>query len=284
MTDNGHSDSHDQRLDELVREFRDTDSEEREPVRLRLLEENPDLRGELESLFADHDQREQRLDELFGQFDDADPEERESLRARMLEENPDLRQELEFLFADHDQMATLATSGRPAFDDAADLTPGSQVDDFEVIETLARGGMGVVYKARDLTLNRLVALKMIRGDLLLSRKARKRFSGEAKLTAQLEHPNIVRVYRVGEYEGSPYFAMQLVEGSHLGERVKQQAFTPRKIASTMKIVAQALQAAHDCGILHRDLKPATFFSPAKTFPWSPISAWRRCSSRTATPR
>lgn len=266
MTDNSHSDSRDRRLDELAREFRDTDAEEREPVRTRLLEENPHLHKELKSLFADHEQREQRLDELFGQFDDADPKERESLRERMLEENPDLRQELELLFADHDQLATLTTAERPAFDDAAELTPGSQVDDFEVLETLARGGMGVVYKARDLTLNRLVALKMIRGDLLLSRKARQRFSVEAKLTAQLEHPNIVRVYRVGEYEGSPYFAMQLVEGAHLGERAKQQAFTPRQIASTIKIVAQALQAAHDAGILHRDLKPANILLTREDVP------------------
>jgi serine/threonine-protein kinase len=128
--------------------------------------------------------------------------------------------------------------------------------DHELLEEIGRGGMGVVYKARQRSLNRLVALKMIlRGDLASSADLA-RFRGEAESAARLEHPNIVPVYEVGECDGQAFFTMQLVEGSTLRERAAQGPLPPRDAARYLAAISRAIDFAHQRGVLHRDLKPS----------------------------
>ena len=132
---------------------------------------------------------------------------------------------------------------------------GPSIPGYEILGELGRGGMGVVYKARHTRLNRLVALKMILGesadgDSLL------RFQGEAEAVAQLAHPNIVQVYEVGEHHGQPYFSLEFVAGGSLDRYLKSTPQPPRASAGLVRVLALAMQTAHDKDIVHRDLKPA----------------------------
>lgn len=137
------------------------------------------------------------------------------------------------------------------------------VADFEILGELGRGGMGIVYKARQLSLNRTVALKvMLRGDFATEAE-RARFRAEAEAAAQLKHPNIVQIFEVGEWrdensnsEPLPYFSMSLIEGEPLSRRIAEGPLPPREAARIVALVARAIQHAHDQGIVHRDLKPS----------------------------
>jgi len=125
-----------------------------------------------------------------------------------------------------------------------------------VIERLiAKGGMGVVYRARHRLLGRTVALKVIRSDGPLSREVMERFQAEAIAAAGLEHPGIVPLYEVGVHEGQPFIAMAFVEGESLANRIKESCLAPREAARIMERVARAVAHAHQKGIIHRDIKP-----------------------------
>ena len=126
---------------------------------------------------------------------------------------------------------------------------------FELLNEIARGGMGVVYKARDTKLNRIVALKMIIAGKLATEEEKFRFNLEAEAAAKLDHPGITPVYEVGEHEGQPYFAMKLVEGGSLADRLDEFLSDPKKAASLVAEIAHAIHHAHQRGTLHRDLKP-----------------------------
>jgi len=128
--------------------------------------------------------------------------------------------------------------------------------DYELIEELGRGGMGVVYRARQLSLPREVAIKMMRLDRLDSATDRERFRAEAEAIARLDHPGIVPVYEVGEVDGQPYFSMKYVRGRTLADRLQEGPLAPREAARILAGVARAIDAAHRCGVLHRDLKPS----------------------------
>lgn len=133
--------------------------------------------------------------------------------------------------------------------------------DYEILEEIARGGMGVVYKARQISLDRTVALKTIlRG--LASKEFILRFRSEAATAANLQHPNIVAIHEVGVHQGENYLAMDYVDGPNLAEHVGQQPLPPKQAALHVKVIAQAIQFAHDRNVLHRDLKPANILIDA----------------------
>ena len=127
--------------------------------------------------------------------------------------------------------------------------------DYELLEEIARGGMGVVYKAKQTSLNRIVAVKMILAGQLASEADIRRFHTEAEAAANLQHPNIVAIHEVGEHEGRHYFSMDYVEGKNLAGLVREGPLPPTTAAQLVKTIAEAIQYAHQRGILHRDLKP-----------------------------
>jgi tetratricopeptide (TPR) repeat protein/tRNA A-37 threonylcarbamoyl transferase component Bud32 len=130
-----------------------------------------------------------------------------------------------------------------------------RLGDYELLEEVARGGMGVVYKARHVKLNRIVALKMILGGRFASPGVMGRFQLEARAAAALNHPGIVPVYDVGEVEGQPYFTMAFVDGGSLQQLLAAGPLSSETAARVLLRIAEAVQCAHDKGIIHRDIKP-----------------------------
>jgi tetratricopeptide (TPR) repeat protein/predicted Ser/Thr protein kinase len=128
--------------------------------------------------------------------------------------------------------------------------------DYQLLEEIARGGMGVVYKARQVSLNRTVAVKMILAGQLAGPAEVQRFRGEAEAAANLNHPNIVAIHEIGQQGGQHFFSMDYVEGQNLAQFVGQKPLPPREAAKYLKTIAEAIQYAHERGILHRDLKPS----------------------------
>jgi WD40 repeat protein/serine/threonine protein kinase len=127
---------------------------------------------------------------------------------------------------------------------------------YELLQELGRGGMGVVYKARQVPLNRVVALKVIRDSAHASPQALPRFQVEAQSLARLQHPHIVQIFEVGLAKGCPYFSMEFVEGGDLRRKLAANPMPPREAAQMMETLARAVHAAHLRNIVHRDLKPA----------------------------
>jgi serine/threonine-protein kinase len=127
---------------------------------------------------------------------------------------------------------------------------------YEVLEEVGRGGMGVVYKARQQRLQRLVALKMVlRGDHA-STQDLARFRAEAQAVAQLQHPRIVQIFEVGEQDGCPYLCLEHVEGGSLARKINGTPQPAREAATLVRDIAEAVEHAHGKGIIHRDLKPS----------------------------
>jgi hypothetical protein len=156
--------------------------------------------------------------------------------------------------------ATEPTSAAPVPPDWP-VVPG-----YEVLGELGRGGMGVVYKARQLRLNRLVALKLVRADAEIVPAQRPRFLVEGEALARLQHPNVVQIHDVGFWRGQPYFALELVEGGSLAARLAGKPLPAREAGRLVACLAQAVQAAHAQNIVHRDLKPANVLLTADGVP------------------
>jgi serine/threonine protein kinase/tetratricopeptide (TPR) repeat protein len=144
----------------------------------------------------------------------------------------------------------------PAEEAASDPQHLGRLERYVLLEEIARGGMGAVFKARQKGLNRLVALKMIIGGQFASREHVLRFRAEAEAAAQLHHPNIVAIHETGELDGQPFFSMEYIEGRHLGDLVRDGPLPGCRAATYARKIAEAVHFAHEQGILHRDLKPS----------------------------
>jgi WD40 repeat protein/tetratricopeptide (TPR) repeat protein len=202
-------------------------------------------------------------------------------RERLLAEHPDLAADLASFFADQDAVLPVAAPLRglitPAEAERPTPTPAEtgaypapgtvrHFGDYELEAEIARGGMGVVYKARQVSLDRPVALKMILAGHLASADDVRRFQTEAGAAANLDHPCIVPIHEVGEHDGQHYFSMKLIEGRSLSENLAYYADKPRAAAQLLVQVARAVQHAHQRGILHRDIKPGNILVDAQGEP------------------
>ena len=137
---------------------------------------------------------------------------------------------------------------------------------YEILSELGRGGMGIVYKARQLRLNRLCALKMILSGEHTDAESRARFLAEAETIARLRHPNVVQIYGLGEHDGRPYFEMEYIEGGSLAQRLNDTPWASRPAAQMVAVLARAIGDAHRQGVVHRDLKPANILLMADDTP------------------
>ncbi len=186
--------------------------------------------------------------------------------AAVTREHPDLQSELRELWAtamlaeDFGSFSRDDLSQTPVLVDDGERPTSSpfprRVGDFELLEEIGRGGMGVVYRATQISLNRAVALKMILPGRLASATDLSRFRAEAEAAGKLKHPHVVSVHEVGELDGQPFFSMPLIEGTTLAKRLADGPLSSRETAELLLPICRAVAEAHRLGILHRDLKPS----------------------------
>jgi WD40 repeat protein/HEAT repeat protein len=219
--------------------------------------------------------RDQRVDEAIAEYLAACEAGSPPERSAFLAKHADLADSLQAFLADHDRIRqaaaspddtnTLPPAGRPS-QQVPPLGSIRYFGDYELLEEIARGGMGVVYRARQVSLNRDVAVKLILAGEFAGSRDVKRFRLEAEAAANLDHPNILPIYEVGEHAGHQYFSMKLVEGGSLAQRprVATRGLAAAKLVAT---VARAVHYAHQRGILHRDLKPANILLDADGTPY-----------------
>src|SRR5436305_11353442 len=165
-------------------------------------------------------------------------------------------------------MGESARSPSPRFADSPfqSVPMLGELGDYELLEEIGRGGQGVVFRARQKSLNRIVALKVINLGQWASKADLERFRREAEAAASLDHPCIVPIYEVGERDGACYFSMGFVEGGQLDAILKRESMPIRRAVELVVKLARAVQYAHEYGILHRDIKPGNILLDQKGEP------------------
>jgi serine/threonine-protein kinase len=220
------------------------------------------------------------LDAAIAEFLEAEARAEAVDRAALVARYASVAGELQAFLADHDRMqrvsaplrglvsgsaipalagpndATLDIAQTPFASPTSGNRTGDRIGKYELLGEIGRGGMGVVYKARDTELHRTVALKMVPAGRFASAEDLERFRNEAKLAAGLSHPGIVPIYEADQWQGLPFFAMAYVPGTNLADRLRDGALPPYEAARLLKKIASAVLYAHSQGVIHRDLKPA----------------------------
>ena len=176
---------------------------------------------------------------------------------------PAVRPLVEQLLTKHDRDSTLAPGSTSSPDLPRSLPPGTRLGRYSILEKLGAGGMGVVYRARDEKLERSVAIKVLAAGMLSGEEAHRHFRREALALAKLNHPNIAAVYDVGDEEGLSYIVMELVQGQPLSNRLQTGALSLREATAILLEISEALEEAHEQGVIHRDLKPANVMITSK---------------------
>ncbi len=241
--------------------------------------------------------RPERIQALIGSYLDAVQSGQPADREALLAGHPDLAEELRVFLADYDKFQAIAAPLRDVAGAAATVghdgigfstgsvsapdmssevgdstmapTSGTRFryfGDYDLLQTLGEGGMGIVFEARQRSLNRIVAIKMIRAGRFAGEDDLRRFQNEAEAVAQLDHPHIVPVYEVGAHEGHNYISMKRIDGTSLAANLSGYRDRPRKSAQLVATMAQALHHAHQRGVLHRDLKPSNILLDARGEP------------------
>jgi predicted outer membrane repeat protein len=150
----------------------------------------------------------------------------------------------------------LSVSGLPSEEEGRFSAPAPEIEGYQILDKLGEAGQGQVWRAVQLSTQRQVALKVPRIGLLSSKTTLARFEREVKLAARLRHPSIARVFDSGVHRGMYFYTMDLIEGTHLDQYVKDNHTSPRQILELMKVICEAVQHAHQNGVIHRDLKPS----------------------------